>query len=69
MSATTIARHHFEAALAEAGDGRGDAIARAMLGLVIAKFLSHRPIADVQAELRAAADYCDPDTDFPFMRP
>ncbi|HUO94342.1 MAG TPA: hypothetical protein VMU22_15560 [Rhizomicrobium sp.] len=71
MSATTIARAHFENALADAekDDAGRDAVARAMLALVIAKFLEYRSVADVRAELLAAAENCDPDTDFPFMRP
>lgn len=71
MSATTIARRHFEAALGEgaASGCDADALSRAMLELVVRKYLEYRPVADVQAELRSAAEYCDPDTDFVFMRP
>ena len=71
MSATAIARHHLEKALAQAeAEGAGtDSVARAMLGLVIAKFLEYRTVDDVRAELIAAAENCDPDTDYPFMRP
>jgi len=71
MSATMIARRHFEEALAEAEKSRAgrDAVARAMLSQVIAKFLEYRTVADVRAELAAAAENCDPDTDYPFMRP
>jgi len=71
VSATQIARRHLERALAEAeaeGAG-GDAVARAMLGQVIAKFLAYRTVDDVRAELLSAAENCDPDTDYPFMRP
>jgi hypothetical protein len=71
MSATALARRHFEAALAEgaASGYEADALSRAMLGLVVKKYLEYRPVCDVQAELRSAAEYCDPDTDFVFMRP
>jgi len=71
MSARQIAKTHFEAALAEA-KGRGiapDALARYTLSLVVETFLATRPLADVQAELIAAAENADPDTDYMFMRP
>ena len=71
MSATEIAECHFSAAMAEAEDaGQGtDSICRALLGLVISKYLESRGLSDVQSELRFVADNCDPDTDFAFMRP
>jgi hypothetical protein len=71
MSATEIAQRHFSAAVAEAGStGQGaDSVCRALLGLVVTKYLESRPVADVQSELRFVADNCDPDTDFMFMRP
>ena len=71
MSATEIATRHFSAAVAEAeAAGQGtDAICRAMLGLVVSKYLESRGVADVQSELRFVAENCDPDTDFMFMRP
>jgi hypothetical protein len=71
MSPTSIARSHLAAALAEAeaSGANADALARAMLSQVIAKFLEYRSVADVKAELLAAAENCDPDTDYPFMRP
>jgi len=71
MSAAEIARRHFAATLAEAeaaGCGH-DAVCRALLGLVVAKYLESRKVPDVQSELRFIADNCDPDTDFAFMRP
>ena len=71
MSATEIAERHFSAAMAEAersGTGH-DAVYRALLSLVVAKYLESRDLADVQSELRFVADNCDPDTDFMFMRP
>lgn len=71
MSATEIAERHFSAAMsdAEAAGQAADAICRAMLSLVVTKYLESRPLADVQSELRFVADNCDPDTDFMFMRP
>ena len=71
MSATEIAERHFSAAMAEAersGTGH-DAVCRALLSLVVAKYLENRQLSDVQSELRFVADNCDPDTDFMFMRP
>jgi hypothetical protein len=71
MSATEIAKNHFLAAVAEA-ESAGldcDGVCRALLGLVVTKYLESRPVADVQSELRFVADNCDPDTDFAFMRP
>jgi hypothetical protein len=71
MSTTEIAQRHFTAALAdaEANEQAADAICRAMLSLVVAKYLESRSVADVQSELRFVAENCDPDTDFAFMRP
>jgi len=71
MSATEIAKQHFARAVAEAeAAGLGhDSVCRALLGLVVSKYLESRSVADVQSELRFLADNCDPDTDFAFMRP
>jgi hypothetical protein len=71
MSATEIAERHFSAAMVEAerGGAGHDAVCRALLSLVVAKYLERRDVADVQSELRFVADNCDPDTDFMFMRP
>ncbi|WP_245320378.1 hypothetical protein [Bradyrhizobium lablabi] len=71
MSATEIATRHFTAAIAEAeAAGQGaDGVCRALLGLIVSKYLESRSVADVQSELRFVADNCDPDTDFTFMRP
>jgi hypothetical protein len=71
MSATEIAERHFSAAMAEAEHGGTghDAVCRALLSLVVAKYLESRQLGDVQSELRFVADNCDPDTDFMFMRP
>ena len=71
MSTTEIAKRHFMAALADAeADGQGaDPLCRALLSLVVAKYLESRSVTDVQSELRFVAENCDPDTDFMFMRP
>ena len=71
MSASQIANLHFEAAIsaAEAANLDIDTVCRALLGLVISKYLQSRTLSDVQSELRFAAENCDPDTDFMFMRP
>ena len=70
-SLSAIARSHFERALAEAASHGydGDALGRAMLALVIETYRQSRPIPDIQAELRGAAENVDPDTDYMFMRP
>ena len=69
MSASEIARRHFAAALAEAKQAGypGDAIARQMLA--VSTYLETRSIPDVRAEILAAAENVDPDTDYMFMRP
>ena len=71
MSASQIAKLHFDAAIAAAeGDNLGsDSVCRALLGLVVSKYLESRAVSDVQSELRFVAENCDPDTDFMFMRP
>lgn len=71
MSATDIASRHFSAALAEAtaAGEDSDGVCRAMLGLIVTKYLETRTVADVQSELHFLADNCDPDADFAFMRP
>jgi hypothetical protein len=71
MSASDIARRHFEAAVNEAKQAghTGDAVARQMLALAISTYLEHRTVADVRAEILAAAENIDPDTDYTFMRP
>lgn len=71
MTAGEIARHHFAAAMAAAtaqGQDR-DAVARAVLALVVTSMLERRSVADVRRELLAAAENVDPDTDYMFMRP
>jgi len=71
MSANDIAKRHFDAAMADAKAAGEDvdATARALLNLVVAKFLEYRSVKDVRSELTFIADNCDPDTDFEFMRP
>lgn len=71
MSATEIAKLHFSAAVAAAeAAGLGhDSVCRALLSLIVSKYLETRDVSDVQSELRFVADNCDPDTDFMFMRP
>jgi hypothetical protein len=71
MSATEIAQRHFSAAIADAESAgqSADSICRALLSLLVTKYLESRSVADVQSELRFVADNCDPDTDFMFMRP
>lgn len=71
MSASEIARRHFAAARAEAKQAgyAGDAVARQMLALAISTYLETRSIPDVRAEILAAAENVDPDTDYMFMRP
>ncbi len=70
MSAAELANRHFAAAMVDAqADGNQDAVCRALLGLVVSKYLETRSVADVQSELRFIAENCDPDTDLPFTRP
>lgn len=71
MQANDLARKHFDIAMQEAKGLRldPDAVARALLGLVVAKYLQSRGVKDVQAELQFVAENCDPDTDYIFMRP
>ena len=71
MSAAEIANRNFAAAMDEAKTTGQDseAICRALLNLVVAKYLETRPVDDVRSELNFLADNCDPDADFAFMRP
>lgn len=71
MTAGEIARTHFAAAMAaaEAANQDADAVARNLLSLAISSMRERRGIADVRAELLAAAENVDPDTDYMFMRP
>lgn len=71
MSASEIARRHFRAAVTEGAQAgySPDAVARQMLALVVATYLETRSVADVRAEILAAAENVDPDTDYNFMRP
>jgi hypothetical protein len=71
MKPSEIARMHFDEALQEAAAVGHDSeiMARYFLSLVVSKYLETRPVSDVRAELMSAAENCDPDTDYPFMRP
>jgi hypothetical protein len=68
---TAIARRHFENALREADTAgvTSEIMARHFLSLVVSKYLETRSVSDVRSELIAAGENCDPDTDYPFMRP
>ena len=71
MNAGQIARAHFAAAM-NAANAEGqdpDAVARTILAEVVKSMLQRRSMADVRAELEAAADNVDPDKDYMFMRP
>jgi len=70
-SATQIAKTHFASAMAEAdeADQGHDAVARALMNLVLETFLATRPVEDVGRELVNLAENLDPDTDYTFMRP
>ena len=71
MSASQIAKHHSEATISAAEVASLDVniVCRALLGLVISKYLQSRTVSDVRSELHFVAENCDPDTDFMFMRP
>jgi hypothetical protein len=71
MNAGQIARAHFAAAMAQAGvEGQDpDAVGRTLLAEIVKSMLLRRSIGDVRAEILAAADNIDPDTDYMFMRP
>lgn len=71
MRMSELARNHFEAAVheAEATGYDAESVARSFLSLVVSKYLESRSVSDVRAELISAAENCDPDTDYPFMRP
>lgn len=71
MTSAAIARRHLDAAITD-GSAAGidpDVLCRSLLGLIVARYLETRAIADVQSELRFVADNCDPNTDHVFMRP
>jgi hypothetical protein len=71
MNAGQIARAHFAAAMnaAKAEGQDPDAVARTLLAEVVTSMLQRRSLADVRAELVAAADNVDPDKEYMFMRP
>ncbi len=71
MTAAEIAKLHFHEARERCvRDGQdAEAMARQMLSSVLSFMLETRALADVRAELLAAADNLDPDMDYMFMRP
>lgn len=71
MTPSQLARKHVSAALAEAAavPVDRDATLRAVISEVVHAFLEKKSVAEVQRELREAADHADPDEDFTFMRP
>jgi hypothetical protein len=71
MTSGAIAKLHLEAAIADAGTAGTDpdAVCRSLLGLVVAKYLVTRPVADVRSEFRFVAENCDPGTDHILLRP
>lgn len=71
MQARDLAQKHFSATMDEAKAAHldPDAVARALLGLVVRQYLETRSVKDVQSELQFLAENCDPDTDYVFMRP
>ena len=66
-----IAKTHFNAAMAECAEtGQGeDAVARALMALVLETYLKTRSMEDVRQEIINSADNLDPDADHMFMRP
>lgn len=71
MTPSQLAKKHVAAAMAEAAATPvdRDATIRAILSEVVHAFLENKPLAEVQRELRDAADHADPNEDFTFMRP
>jgi len=71
ISASAIARKHFDDAIREAvaAGYDPDSLARYMLGLVVSSYLARRTVEDVRSELLFVAENCDPGTEYPFMRP
>lgn len=71
MSTHEMVARHVAAALreAEAAAISTDVVARCLLSEAIRLFRQHRPIADIAAELAAAADNLDEDEPLAFIRP
>jgi hypothetical protein len=71
MGAHDLVARHVAAALEEAQSRRidRDVVARCLLSEAIRLFREGRPIADIAAELNAAADNLDEDEPLAFMRP
>lgn len=71
MSTYELVARHVAAALAEAEAQSiaSDVVARCLLSEAIRLFRQDRPIADIAAELNAAADNLDEDEPLAFIRP
>jgi hypothetical protein len=71
MGTYDLVARHVDAALqeAEAKSISSDVVARCLLSEAIRLFRQHRPIADIAAELTAAADNLDENEPLAFMRP
>ena len=71
ISPHVLVTRHVAAALAEAEahSVSSDVVARCLLSEAIRLFRQHRPIADIAAELAAAADNLDEDEPLAFIRP
>ena len=71
MNAHALVSRHVDAALkdAEASSIDADVVARCLLSEAIRLFRRSRPIADIAAELTAAADNLDEDEPLAFIRP
>ena len=66
-----IVKHHVAALLTEAAEAEvpRDVVGRLLLQEAIEIWRADRADADIENELRFAADHLDPDVDFEFMRP
>jgi hypothetical protein len=71
MGTHQLVGRHVAAALAEAAAQSidSDVVARCLLSEAIRLFRQGRPIADIAAELNAAADNLDEDEPLAFIRP
>lgn len=71
MSTHAMVARHVDAALAEASTKSvsADVVARCLLSEAIRLFRKDRPIADIAAELTAAAENLDEDEPLAFIRP
>jgi len=66
-----IVKRHIATLLSEAVAAKipRDLIGRFLLQEAIELWRAERTVADIESELRFAAETLDPDTDFEFMRP